>query len=216
MTATATTPTVERAPTSTRTLLGALALTGPLWATVSLVQAATRDGFDLTRHPLSMLATGSLGWLQITNFVVAGLLAVAGARGLARALPSRWAPRLVTTYGVGYILAGVFTMDPGGGFPAGTPTDTPATFSWHAGLHLLAGTVAFIALSAVLVVLGRHLLRRGERRWAVAAFAGAAAVPVVDVASMAGVGAGSLVLAIGILSAMLLLSAIAAKLRSAL
>ena len=36
-------------------------------AVVSLTQAATRAGFDLTRHPLSALSNGDLGWLQITN-----------------------------------------------------------------------------------------------------------------------------------------------------
>ncbi|GAA0591402.1 DUF998 domain-containing protein [Kribbella sandramycini] len=214
MTATASTPasTVERTP-DTRRLLGALVLSSPLWAAVSLAQVATRDGFDLTRHPLSMLATGSLAWLQITNFVVAGLLAVVGARGLARVVPSKWVPRLVTTYGVGYVLAGVFTLDPGGGFPVDHP-ETPTTLSWHAGLHLLAGSVAFIALMIVLISFGRFFLRHGRRGWAIAAFAGAAAVLVGDVASMAQVAAGSLVMAVGVLSAMLLLSVITAKLRS--
>jgi hypothetical protein len=214
MTATATTPigTVE-ATSKTRTLLGALALSSPLWVTVSLTQVATRDGFDLTRHPLSMLATGSLAWLQITNFVVAGLLALAGARGLARAFPSKWVPRLVTTYGIGYIFAGIFTLDPGGGFPVDHP-ETPATLSWHAGLHLLAGSIAFVALTAVLIIFGRYFARRGRRGWAIGSFAGAAAVVVGDIASMAQVAAGSLVMAVGILSAMLLLSAIAAKLRA--
>src|SRR5437763_376443 len=67
---------------STRVLLGCAAVAAPLWATVSLLQAATREGFDLTRHPLSALSNGSLGWLQITNFLVAGLLTIIGAAGL--------------------------------------------------------------------------------------------------------------------------------------
>jgi hypothetical protein len=37
------------------------------------VQAVSRDGFDLRRHPLSQLATGDLGFVQITNFVLAGI-----------------------------------------------------------------------------------------------------------------------------------------------
>jgi hypothetical protein len=46
MTATATPATAAR----TRTLLTAGAVAGPLWAAVSLAQAATRDGYDITRH----------------------------------------------------------------------------------------------------------------------------------------------------------------------
>jgi uncharacterized protein DUF998 len=197
---------------STSTLLTALAVSSPLWAVVSLTQVATREGFDLTRHPLSMLATGDLAWLQITNFLVAGTLAIIGAVGLRRVLPSRWIPRLVTVYGAGYILSGVFTLDPGDGFPAGTPRGAPSTISWHAGVHLLAGTIAFIALTAVLIILGRHFSRRGERGWAVGCYLGAAAVIIADVASMAQVSNPSLVLAVGILSAMLWLSLVAARL----
>ena len=49
------------ARTTARTRLGLLAggLVG--WAVASLAQAATRDGFDILRHPLSQLATGDLG-----------------------------------------------------------------------------------------------------------------------------------------------------------
>src|SRR5689334_1030713 len=70
----------------TRLLLTGLAVAGPLWTVVALGQAATRAGFDLTRHPLSLLSTGDLGWLQITNFVLAAVLTAAGAAGLRRAL----------------------------------------------------------------------------------------------------------------------------------
>jgi hypothetical protein len=55
-----------------------------LFVAVSLGQAFTRSGFDLTRHPLSLLSNGALGWLQITNFVVTGVLTLAGAVGLRR------------------------------------------------------------------------------------------------------------------------------------
>jgi hypothetical protein len=53
-------------------LLTCAVAAAPLWAVVSLAQAATREGFDLTHHPLSALSNGSLGWLQISNFLVAG------------------------------------------------------------------------------------------------------------------------------------------------
>src|SRR4051794_26482602 len=99
--------------TRTRALLAAGAVAAPLWATVSLTQAVTRAGFDLTRHPLSMLSTGSLGWLQIANFLIAGVLMVAGAVGLRATIDSVWAPRLLAVSGLGMFAAGVFTMDPG-------------------------------------------------------------------------------------------------------
>jgi hypothetical protein len=198
-----------------RSLLTALAVSSPLWATVSLIQAASRESYDLTRHPLSLLSTGSLGWLQITNFLLAGALAVVGAVGLKRTLASTWIPRLVATYGVGYMLCGIFVLDPADGFPAGTPAGVPDAVSWHAGMHLLAGTVAFIALTAVLIVFGRHFARRGERGWALAARAGAVAVIVADVAAMAGVPAAPAWLASGVILAMLVLSAIAARLSRA-
>ncbi|MFC0629485.1 DUF998 domain-containing protein [Kribbella deserti] len=203
----------QAAPYRGRTLLTALIVASPLWASVSLAQAATRDGFDLTRHPLSMLATGSLGWLQITNFILAGILTLIGAAGLKRTLASKWIPRLAGVYGIGMILSGVFTMDAGDGFPAGTPQGPPATLSWHAGLHLLFGCLSFVALTAALFVLGRHFSRRGERTWAVIARIGAVAVIVANVGSMAGAPGPSVWLAAGVISAMLVLSAITAKLR---
>jgi hypothetical protein len=59
----------------TRSLLGYGVLAGPLYVGVSLAQALTRDGFELTRHAWSLLSNGSLGWLQIANFLVTGLMA---------------------------------------------------------------------------------------------------------------------------------------------
>lgn len=36
---------------------------GPLFTVVGLTQAFTRPGFDLTRHALSLLENGDLGWI---------------------------------------------------------------------------------------------------------------------------------------------------------
>jgi Protein of unknown function (DUF998) len=85
--------------TSTPSLLRCGAVAGPRWLTVSLTQAATRPGFDITRHPFSVLSNGDLGWIQITNFLTAGVLTLAGAVGARRRLrggPARtWAPILL-------------------------------------------------------------------------------------------------------------------------
>jgi hypothetical protein len=87
MTQTTTRPiTCAPATRVTKSLLGYGVIAGPVYVAVSLGQALTRDGFDLRRHPWSMLSNGSLGWLQITNFVLTGLMVVAFAVGLRRAL----------------------------------------------------------------------------------------------------------------------------------
>ena len=72
--------------TVTRALLACGLVAGPLYVVVALLQVLFRDGFDLSRQPLSMLSLGDLGWIQITNFVVGGLLAVGFAAGLRRVL----------------------------------------------------------------------------------------------------------------------------------
>jgi hypothetical membrane protein len=199
----------------TRSLLTCGAVAAPLWVVVSLAQAATREGFDLTRHPLSALGNGALGWLQITNFLIAGVLTIAGAIGLRRVLRSAWAPRLVLLNGIGTVAAGVFVMDAGDGFPAGTPRGTVPPLSWHAYGHMAAGSVAFFSLIAACYVLGRHFGRAGDRRAAVASHVAGTALLLGDGWAMSGGPAGSLTLAVGAVTAMLWISVVAARYRRA-
>ncbi|MBO2446489.1 DUF998 domain-containing protein [Actinomadura barringtoniae] len=198
---------------STRSLLAAAVISAPLWATVSLAQAATREGFDITRHPLSALSDGALGWLQITNFLVCGVLTIAGAVGLRRVLPSKWAPRLVAVNGAGMFAAGLLVMDPADGFPVGTPAGMPASMSWHSYGHMISGSIAFTALIAACYVLGRHFGRSGDRARAVASRVAGTALLLGNAWPMTGGKAGSLTLAIGAITAMLWISAVAAHYR---
>jgi hypothetical membrane protein len=153
------------APRTARSLLGYGVVAGPLYVVVSLAQALTRDGFDLSRHAWSLLGNGGLGWIQIANFIVAGLMVVAAAVGLRRALAGgrgrTWAPILVAGYGVSLVGAGVFRADPAQGFPAGTPETT--VVSWHGVLHLMIGGVGFLCLIVACFVLGSRFARDGHR-----------------------------------------------------
>jgi hypothetical protein len=76
--------TTKRA-TSARLLACGVAA-GPLFLAVWAVQAFTREGFDPTYHPISLLSLGDLGWIQIANFVVTGALYLAAAAGLLATL----------------------------------------------------------------------------------------------------------------------------------
>ncbi|TCK24970.1 DUF998 domain-containing protein [Pseudonocardia endophytica] len=159
----------DRTAAITRSLLGYGVVAGPFYVVVGLVQALTRDGFDLTRHDLSLLANGSWGWVQIVNFVVTGLMVIAAAVGIRRSLRtlgggpgSVWGPRLLGVYGVGLIGSGVFVADPMNGFPPGTP-DGPATTVGVGGIgHVLFGAIGFIGLIAATIVLSRHHAALGK------------------------------------------------------
>ncbi|HEX6684241.1 MAG TPA: DUF998 domain-containing protein [Candidatus Limnocylindrales bacterium] len=148
-----------------RPLLVAGAVAGPLFLAVVLAQAYTRDGFDPARHPLSSLALGDLGWLQIANFVFCGALTLAGAVGLRRALApgrsSTWGPRLIGFGGVALIVAGALPADPINGYPVGTPD----AVTWHGALHSLVPGLAGIAGLVAFVVFARRFAADRERRW---------------------------------------------------
>ena len=53
-------------------------------------------------NAISQLSLGDLGWIQITSFILTGLLAVAGAGGVRRALKGQksgtWGAILVGTF----------------------------------------------------------------------------------------------------------------------
>jgi len=141
-------------------------IAGPIYVLVSLVQAVARDGFGLTRHAWSLLSNGGLGWIQVTNLVLTGLMTVAFGAGLRRALePGRGGTRvarLVGAYGVGLVGAGVFRADPALGFPPGTP-DGAADVSWHGMLHFVSGGIGFVGLIAACLVAARTLAAEGRQ-----------------------------------------------------
>jgi Protein of unknown function (DUF998) len=172
---------MSRSP-STRRLLAAGIVAGPLFVGANLLQAFTRDGFDLSRHPVSLLSLGDHGWIQITNFVVSGLLYVACAAGLRRVLrPGRgstWAPRLIGLTGAGLVLAGVFTADAGAGFPVGAP-EGPPEYSWHGILHEVGFAVSAVSWLAACFVFRSRYAAVGSRAWARACVAAPVAVIAV-------------------------------------
>jgi hypothetical protein len=154
----------------TRVLLAGGVLAGPLFVLVAAIQVVTRDGFDLSRHPISLLSLGELGWIQITNFVVTGLLVVACAGGVRRAMhPGRagtWGPILVLGVGVGLVAGGAFLADPYLGFPLGTPTNGPAHPSWHGAVHNIAPGLALDAAIVAGFVFARRYVGLRERAMA--------------------------------------------------
>lgn len=163
-------PHCDPAQRVTRSLLGYGVLAGPFYVLVVLVQAVIRPGFDLTRHDVSLLSNGDLGWVQVANFLLTGTMVVACAVGVRRALAAgpgaTWGPVLLALFGLGMIAAGVFVADPMEGFPVGTPAGHPASISTHGLLHLASAGIGFLGLVAACFVIARRFAREGLSRWA--------------------------------------------------
>ncbi len=151
------------AGSATRSLLRCGIIAGPFYLAVGLAQALIRDGFDLARHPLSVLANGSGGWIQTANFVLTGAMVIAAAIGLRRALApaSRLMSGCLGVYGLCMIAAAIFPADPVDGFPIGTPEGFPTTISTPGLLHFMFGTLGFIALAVSCYLAARALSRHG-------------------------------------------------------
>lgn len=190
---------------STRRLLACGAVAGPLFVLAVLAQAATRPGFSLTRDAASLLDDGPWGWVQSANFIITGLLFIAAAAGLRRALPggrgSRWAPRLLTITGIGLIGGGIFHPDPSGGYPPGTPAGASAVSSWHGVLHQVCGSAAFLALIVFCFVLARRYQALGQRPMAACSLL--AGVLCAAAVATGGMPHGTLTLFIGVSIALL-------------
>src|SRR5262252_10837611 len=123
-------PRPTAAETAGNTLLTLGSAAGPLYIVVGVAQILAREGFDWTRHALSLMSNGPWGWVQVANFLASGLLVIAGAAGLQRVMPTgrgRTAgPLLIGIYGLGLAGAAFFSADPALGFPPGTPDGPPA------------------------------------------------------------------------------------------
>src|SRR6185503_10933863 len=154
----------------TKLLLVGGVLAGPIYLIVGIAQILTREGFDITRHPLSMMSLGDLGWTQITNFIVTGLLVIMGAIGLRRLAQAdkrlRRGALLIGIYGLGVVGGGLFVTDPALGFPPGTPDTYPQTMSWHGLLHFIFGQIGFLALIVASFVYARYFAKNGASGWA--------------------------------------------------
>ena len=176
---------------STRSLLTAGVIAGILFILVPLFEMLIRPGFDLKHHAISVLSLGDLGWIQITTFLVTGMLTIACAIGMRRVMDSRpggtWGPLLIGIYGFGMIAAGLFSTDPGFGFPPGAPEGMPASMSWHAVLHSVAFFLAFTSLTAACFVFVRRFASLGQKGWMTYSISTGVATPVLIALGMGSV-----------------------------
>ena len=145
---------------------------GPImFVVVFLVMGWTRPGYDPMSMYLSYLSRGPGGWVAIATTVVSSLLTAGGAVGLRFAMRtgpgSRWGPVLIGITGVGLAVAGILLVEPGRGYPPGTPLGDPKHPSFIGALHDWAAGIAMASVVAAMLVMARRFAREGGgARWA--------------------------------------------------
>jgi hypothetical protein len=163
---------------STKLLLRAGAVAGPLFLLVSLLQGLTRQGFDITHQPISFLSLGGLGWLQIVNFVFTGLLVLAFSVGVGRVLRGKpggaFGPIGLAGLGIGLVIAGLFPPDAGFGYPVGTPDGTPLHLTYHSIMHGVGFSASFLCF--VVAAFGFARKDAKQKQWASVAYTTISAV----------------------------------------
>lgn len=163
----------------TRALLACGIVGGPLYVTVTLVQALTRDGFDLRQHRFTALTTGDLGWIHQSNMLWVGGLTMLMAIGVRRKMQTGrgavWGPRLLGLVGVAYFVGGLLSADPVAGFPPGTTSEMVQT-SWQGITQNASRGVSTLFLVSASGVIAAWFAAEGSRSWA---WFYAAAIPTV-------------------------------------
>ena len=172
----------------TRLLLICGALAGPLFTIIWFLTGLIRANYEPMRHPVSALALGESGWTQVTNFIITGVLTLALAYGLQRALQSRggsnWVLILLHMVAIGFLGTGFFATDPLNGYPPGTPALLiPPTVI--GSLHLLFASFIF-GLPMACFVLARLFAAQGEHNWALYSRVTAIAFVIIYLIAMAG------------------------------
>jgi len=171
---------------ATARLLAAGATGALLFPAVALVEGATRPGYNPWTHYVSELSLSEYGWMQVANFIIGGLLIVAAAVGLARALPpgpgSSWGPRLVAAFGISLLVAGVFVTDPTYGYP--TEAAAIASQTLHGTIHGINGLICFSLLAAAGWVFARYFSTTSPK-WATLSALVGVMVPILFVATTA-------------------------------
>ena len=184
----------------TKALLACGIATGPLFFVVAIIQALTRPGYDIRQNAISQLSLGDLGWIQITSFLLTGLLAVASAIGVRRMLKGQkgggWGALLMGTFGLGLIIAGIFPPDPGFGFPPGSPAGPSASMSGHATLHAVGFFISMLSAIIDSFVFVRRFGALPARGWAGYSVASGVAAPVLIVLSILFMGWSGVIVAL--------------------
>ena len=130
-----------------------------LFVAIFTVEGAFRSGYDPTKMYISALSLGNRGWIQISNFILLGLLLFIFTLGLSKEFQTGKASRggIITLYiiSVLFFISGPFVMD-----PTETPTDQ---MSVHGLIHGLSGGIVFLLMPIIIFIFLRRFF--SDNNW---------------------------------------------------
>ena len=116
-----------------------------LFVLVFSLEGRLRPGYDPRGMYISALSLGPRGWIQMTNFILLGLLLFVFTRVLAAEFKGVRSARggivLMTIVACLFFISGPFVMD-----PTGTPT---AQSTVHGLIHGIAGGIVFLLMAII-------------------------------------------------------------------
>ncbi len=117
------------------------------------LDGAFRPGYSAINVAVSFLLLGSNGWIEITNYIVLGLLLIVFALGFLQwrsaVITAGWRraiTALLVLSGLGFAMAALFLPDPVGDLQ----------LSVHAMLHEIAFTLVFLPLGISCLLIGNQ------------------------------------------------------------
>jgi uncharacterized membrane protein len=130
-----------------------------LFVSIFTVEGLLRPGYNSLGMYVSELSLGPRGWIQITNFIIFGILFLIFAWGAAAEFKvgkaSKAGPVLFAIIGVCLLLSGPFVMDPASALPE--------QMSLTGSLHQILGAIAFLLFPICCFVFWRRF--RSDPNW---------------------------------------------------
>jgi hypothetical protein len=123
-----------------------------LFVGIFTIEGVLRSGYSPLKMYISALSLGDRGWIQITNFMVFGILLLIFTLKISAEFPTGIASRgglaLMRILALLFIISGPFVMD-----PMGTPS---LQMSIHGTIHGLAGGIVFLLFPIICIIYFRR------------------------------------------------------------
>lgn len=144
-------------------------IAGPLFIITFFIAGTLHPHYSPMRNSVSALADGRLGWLQVANFEITGLLIMIFAFGIRRYFrqvhENTGRASLFVVVAVAVIGAGIFKTDMRGFYYPG-PFVIPLEHTWHGTLHVMFSLTGFLVLATACFVFARQFRRWQLTGWA--------------------------------------------------